>query len=273
MKTVLITGATGAIGKATAMELAKNNCQLILLGRNAEKLNALKANITKATGNNNIDVFVAELSEPSSIRKAVEEIKKKYTAINALINMAAIYRKDRSENSKGHEYMLATNHLGPFVLTNQMQDLLKAGKPSRVVTVSAPSTTKVNFDDIHGKQKFNPGFMGIFGATKMMNLMFTYSLAEKLKGSGVTTSAYHPGLVKTELTKDMGAFLNFIFGMMSSGPEKAAKQLCAVAIDKNYETSNGTFIKFDGKEIKSSAYSYDKAMQDKLWKLSEQLTL
>jgi retinol dehydrogenase-14 len=273
MKTVLITGATGAIGKATAMELAKNKCSLILLGRNSEKLNALKAEIAKTTGNTSVDVFIAELSEPASIARAAEEIKKKYTAINALINIAAIYKAQRAENSKGHEYMFATNHLGPFVLTNQVQDLLKAGKPSRVVTVTAPSTTKVNFDDIHGKQKFNPGFMGIFGATKMMNLMFTYSLAEKLKGSGVTTSAYHPGLVKTELTKDMGAFLNFIFGMMSSAPDKAAKMLAKAAIDPAYENSNGTFLKFDGKEIKSSAYSYDKAVQDKLWKLSEQLTL
>ena len=168
--------------------------------------------------------------------------------------------------------MFATNHLGPFVLTNEVLDLLKAGKPSRIVTVSAPSTTKINFDDIDSRKKFSPGFMGVFGATKMMNILFTYALARRIEGTGITASVFHPGLVKSELTKDMGAFLKFIIGLMSGPPDKAAKMLRDLAIDTRYNGSNGTFIKFDGKEIKSSAYSYDKEVQDKLWDLSEQLT-
>ena len=272
MKTILITGATGAIGKATAMELARQNCELILLGRNIEKLKVVKADIMMATHNQNVEVIQANLSEPKSIRKAVEEIKKKHTSLDALLNIAAVFNPRREENTHGHECMFATNHLGPFVLTNEVLDLLKAGKPSRIITVSAPSTTKVNFDDIDSKKKFSPGFMGVFGATKMMNILFTYALSERLKGTGVTASVFHPGLVKSNLTNEMGAVLKFIIGMMSGKPNKAAKMLAELALDEKWQNSNGTFIKFDGKEVKSSAYSHDKEVQEKLWKLSEELT-
>jgi NAD(P)-dependent dehydrogenase (short-subunit alcohol dehydrogenase family) len=271
-KTVLITGATGAIGKATALELAKNNCNLILFGRNAEKLNKVKSEISNSTGNNDIYAIVGDLSEPKSIKQVVTEIKQRYSSLNALINVAAIFKSKRLENSQGTEYMLSTNHLGPFALTNDLLDLLKAGKPARIITVSAPSTTKVNFDDINGAKKFSPGFMGVFGATKMMNIMFTYALARRLEGTGVTANVFHPGLIKSNLTKEMPAILNFVLKNISSEPDNAAKMLCTLAIDSKFEISNGTFYKFDGNQIKSNKYSYDKDLQEKLWTISEKLS-
>jgi len=271
-KTVVVTGATGAIGKATALELAKNNCAVILLGRNTDKLSKVQSEIIQATSNNDIETVVADLSEAKSIRQAIAEIKSKHNSLNALVNVAAIFTKNRTENSRGLEYTFSTNHLGPFILTNELLDLLKAGKPARVITVSAPSTTKINFDDINGKKNYSSGFLGAFGASKMMNIMFTYALARRLEGTGVSTSVFHPGLVKSELTKDMPKFLYYIFKTISSAPDKAAKMLCSLAIDKQYENSNGTFLKFDGKEIQSNKYSYDKDLQEKLWILSEQLS-
>ena len=271
-KTVLITGATGAIGKSTALELAKNNCQLILFGRNAEKLNKVKTEISNSTGNYDIDVIVGDLSEPGSIKHAVAEIKKKYSSLNALINVAAIFKAKRLENSKGIEYMLATNHLGPFALTNNLLDLLKAGKPARIVTVSAPSTTRINFDDINGSKKFSAGFMGAFGASKMMNIMFTYALSRRLEGTEIKAIVFHPGLVKSDLTNEMPSFLNFIFKRISNEPDKASKMLCNLAIGNQFKSSNGAFYKFDGSEIKSSKYSYDKEIQEKLWTISEHLS-
>lgn len=269
-KTVLITGATGAIGKATAFELAKNNCQLILLGRNPEKLAVVKSEIINTTGNNDIDMVIGDLSESESIKQAVTEIRKKHSSLNALVNVAGIFKSKRLENSAGLEYMFATNHLGPFILTNELLDLLKAGKPSRVVTVSAPSVSKINFDDLQGKEKFSA--LNSFGGSKMMNLMFTYALARRLNGSGVTTSVFHPGLVKSELTNEMPALLNFIFKQISKNPDNAARMLCSLAIDHDYVNSNGTFFKFDGKEIKSNKYSYDNETQEKLWMVSKQLS-
>jgi NAD(P)-dependent dehydrogenase (short-subunit alcohol dehydrogenase family) len=269
-KTVLITGATGAIGSATALELAKNNCTVILLGRNPEKLAKVRSEIIQATNNNDIETVLADLGEPKSILKAVAEINSRHKSLSALVNTAAIIAKTRTENSEGIESTFATNHLAPFILTNELMDLLKAGKPARVITVSAPSTTKINFDDINGKQKFSAGFLGAFGASKMMNIMFTYALARRLEGTGVTTSVYHPGLVKSELTKSLPKVLYYLFKMMSSSPEKAVKMLSSLAIDEQYENSNGTFFKYDGKEIQSNSYSHDKELQEKLWSLSEQ---
>jgi NAD(P)-dependent dehydrogenase (short-subunit alcohol dehydrogenase family) len=270
-KIVLMTGATGTIGRATALELAKNDCHLILLGRNSAKLSSAKSAIINETGNTDIDIYIADLSEPKSIHQAASEIKKKYTTLNGLINVAAIFKKNRLENSEGLEYMFATNHLGPFILTTEVLDLLRAGKPSKVVTVSAPSTTKINFDDITGKNKFSAGFMGAFGASKMMNLMFTYALARRLEGTGVTTNVFHPGLVKSDLTNEMPAILNFIFKLISKKPDNAAKTLCSLMIDTKFESSNGTFLTLDGKEIKSTEYSKSKELQEKLWTVSEQL--
>jgi NAD(P)-dependent dehydrogenase (short-subunit alcohol dehydrogenase family) len=270
-KLVLITGASGAIGKATAMQLAIHNCQLILLGRNSKKLMAVKNEIVQATGNNDIDIVIAELSEPASILKATAEIKARYTSLNALVNVAAIFRRDRIENSTGLECMFATNHLGPFLLTNELLDLLKNGKPSRIIIVSAPSTTKINFEDLQGKKKFSAGFMGTFGASKMMNLMFIYALARRLEGTGVTANVFHPGLVKSNLTREMPAILNFIFKQISKEPDNAAKMLCNLAIGAEYENSNGKFITLGGKELKSSEYSRNEDIQERLWTLSEEL--
>ena len=271
-KKVLITGVTGSIGRATAMELAKNNCHVILLGRDSGKLNSVRSELIQATGNSDIEAYVADLSESESIRKAVAEIKGIHSSLNALINVAAIFKTHRFENSKGYEYMFATNHLGPFILTNELLDLLKAGKPARVLTVSAPSTTKVNFDDLSGKKRFSNGFLGAFGSSKMMNLMFTYALARRLEGTGVTANVFHPGLIKSGLLKESPKLMYYFFRVVSSQPDKAAQMLCNLVLDSRYESINGRFFRFDGKEIKSNRYSHDEVLQEKLWLMSEQLS-
>jgi NAD(P)-dependent dehydrogenase (short-subunit alcohol dehydrogenase family) len=269
-KTVVITGITGAIGKATAIEFAKNNCRLILMGRDAGKVSGVRNEIRELTGSDNLDIAIADLSETKSIRRAVQEIKGKYSKLDVLINVAGVYKNKRLENSAGLEYMFATNHLGPFVLTNELLDLLESGN-GRIINISAPSTTKINFDDLQGKSKFSPGFLGAFGASKMMNIMFTYALARRLKGTGASTIVFHPGLVKSGLTDEMPAFLNYMFKMISGKPDKAARMIRQLAFEKDFNSKNGKFFQFQGKELKSSKYSYDQEIQEKLWVLSEQL--
>ena len=270
-KTVLITGITGAIGKAAAIEFAKNNCRLILSGRDTDRVSAVKSEIEALTGNHDLDIAIADLSEPQSIRLAVQVIKKKYNSLNGLLNIAGIFKSRRLENSAGLEYMFATNHLGPFVLTNELLDLLKSGK-GRIVTVAAPSTTKINFNDLQGKNKFSSGFLGSFGASKMMNIMFTYALARRLNGSGVTANVFHPGLVRSGLTDEMPAIMNFLFKVISGKPDKPAGMLYRLVTGKEFENVNGKFYQFDGKEISSSKYSYDTDIQEKLWSISEKLS-
>jgi NAD(P)-dependent dehydrogenase (short-subunit alcohol dehydrogenase family) len=166
--------------------------------------------------------------------------------------------------------MFTINHLAPFVLTTRLTDLLKASKPARIITITAPSVTKLNFDDLQGEKKFSA--LNAFGASKMMNLLFTYSLARRLEGTGVSASALHPGLVRSDLTNEMPSILRNITRLMSGKPDNAARMICSLSIGANYPDINGKFYKFSGKELRSSAYSYDKELQDKLWLISEQLS-
>jgi NAD(P)-dependent dehydrogenase (short-subunit alcohol dehydrogenase family) len=269
-KTILITGVTGTIAGATALEIAKSGATVVLLARNKNKLEKLKIEISQKSGNNNIDILIADLSDIASVKNAVKEFKQKYYRLDALVNVAAVYRSKREVTKDNLEVMFATNHLALFILTNELLDLLKASQPARILTVTAPSTTKLNFDDLQGEKKFSA--LNFFGGSKMMNLMFTYSVARRLEGAGVTATALHPGLVKSDLTKEMPSILKYIFGLMAGKPDEAANMLCSLAIDSKYSNSNGKFFKFNGKEIKSSSYSYDNELQEKLWTISKQLS-
>jgi NAD(P)-dependent dehydrogenase (short-subunit alcohol dehydrogenase family) len=269
-KTVLITGVTGTIGRATALQVARSGATVVLLARNRMKLEWVKSEVSKKSGNNNIDILVTDLSDIFSVKDAVREFKQNYNRLDVLVNVAAVYRNKREVTEDNLELMFATNHLGTFILTNELLDLLKVSKPARIITVTAPSTTKLNFDDLQGEKKFSA--LNSFGGSKMMNLMFTYSLSRRLEGTGVTATALHPGLVKSDLTKEMPSVLKYIFGLMAGKPDKAAKMLCSLAIDSKYSNSNGKFYKYNGKEINSSAYSYDKELQEKLWTISKQLS-
>jgi NAD(P)-dependent dehydrogenase (short-subunit alcohol dehydrogenase family) len=267
-KTVLISGVTGAIGGATALEIANTGANVVLLARNKSKLEQLKKEIVHKSGNNDIDILVADLSEIASIKNATKEFKQKYGRLDALVNVAAIYSGKREMTKDNLESMFAVNHVAPFIFANELIGLLKESK-GRIVTVSAPSTTKMNFEDLQGEQKFSA--LTAFGASKMMNLMFTYSLARRLKGTGVSATVLHPGVVKSNLTDEMPAILKFIFGLIAGKPDAAAKMLCALAVDAQYENTNGKFFKYNGKEMKSSPYSYDINLQEKLWTLTEKI--
>ncbi len=268
-KTILITGVTGAIGSATAMNVAKADTTVILLARNKSKLEVLKNKIIEKTGNKNVDILVADLSQMASVKNAANEFKQKYNRLDALINIAAVYRPARELTKDNLETMFAVNHLAPFALTNELLPLLKASQPSRVINVAAPSFTKLNFDDLQGEKKFSP--VNAFGASNMMNLLFTYELARRVETTDVSISAFHPGLVKSEITSEMPLGFKLLFSVLSGKADKPAATLAKMAVDPAYQNINGKFIKFDGKETKSNAYSHDKANQEKLWKISEQL--
>jgi len=268
-KAVLITGATGALGKAAALEIARSGAKVTLLARNKNKLESVKKEISEETGNNNIDIQVADLSDISSVKSAVHEFKQKHDRLDVLVNIAAVYKGKKELTKDKLEVMFATNHLGPFILTKSLLKLLKASKHPRIINVSAPSVTKIKFDDLQGEKKFSA--LNAFGASKMMNLMFTYSLSRRLDCTGITASVFHPGLMNSGLMKEMPGFLKIVVRLMSKKPEKAAKMLYRLAIDSEYASTSGNFYKFNGDIIKSSDYSYDTDIQDKLWKISEEL--
>src|SRR5215211_5699990 len=175
-KVFVVTGATSGIGKALAGDLAKTGETVVIVARDAGHGNAALREIRSATQNQNIDLQLCDLSVLSSVRNLAEILKSKYEAIDVLINNASVYKKKRVVTVDGFEEMFAANHLGPFLLTNLLLEHLQAAVQvngsARVLNITAPSTTPLNFDDLQGEKRFNS--MNTFGATKMANLLFTF---------------------------------------------------------------------------------------------------
>ena len=267
-KVCVITGANRGIGKATAEALAQLGATVILACRDIERGEIAKAEIISATSNPNVELMLVDLSLQESIQKMVTAFGEKHDRLDVLVNNAGIYKSQRELTPAGLEMMFATNHLGPFLLTNLLLDKLKASSPARVLVVTAPSTTPVDFDNLQGEKRFSS--LQAFGVTKMCNLLFTYELSRRLEGTGVTVNAVHPGLSKTNLMTEAPIILRWLTQLASKTPQKAAVSLAYLASSAEMVNTSGKFFK-DRKEIKSNQYSYDQNVQRQLWDVSTAL--
>ena len=272
-KLCLITGATDGIGKETANYLAGFNARLILVGRDQSKGESVRNELMVQTGNDQIDIMTADLSNMNAIQKLSAEIHKKYNKLNVLINNAGAFFSKREITDDGFEKTFTLNHLGYFLLTKLLLDLIKKSTDARIVNVSsqAHAGSTINFDDLHGEKDFSG--WNAYKQSKLMNIMFTYKLAELLQDTQITVNTLHPGFVRTHFGDNND-------GMVGIGL-KLAKMLGAISIKKGTKTSvflassptvNGVtgkyFIKCKPK--KSSAASYNKSNIDRLWKATEQ---
>ena len=268
MKTIVITGVTGAVGKAAAEALARQkDLKLILIGRDISKLKELGDKLQKQGAA--IETVVSDMADPASVKAAVNKIKSGNSSINALVNIAAVYKSKKTLTNQHQETMFATNHLGPFTLTTGLMPLLEAAQGAKVITVAAPTTTKLDFENLNGEKKFSA--LSAFGASKMMNLLMTFKLAELEKNRSVASMAFHPGLVRSELLKESPAFIRGLFRMISSPPEKAGKTIADLVLNGDLKEQNGKFYTINSKQMKAAAYAHDKGIQEKLWSLSSRL--
>ena len=216
-----------------------------------------------------MELMVCDLSIQRSVRGLAKEFAASHRQLHILVNNAAIVIRRRILTEDGLELMLATNHLGPFLLTNLLLELLKAGAPSRIITVSAPSTTKLDFDNLQGEKRFRP--LWAFGASKMANLLFTYELAKHLEGSGVTANVLHPGLMRSGLMREAPLMIRLVTSRVSKGAERAAEALIHLAASPEVQGVTGSFFK--GRRIAdSNPYSRDRGVQRRLWEASANLT-
>ena len=268
MKTIIVTGVTGSIGKAVAQALAqRGNIHLILAGRSAARLEELQNELQGKT--TKVDTLPLDLSDTVSVGRAVETIKADYQAIDALVNIAAVYKAQKALSAQGHELMFATNHLGPFAFTTGLLPLLKATPGAKVLTVTAPSTTKIDFGNLNGEKKFSA--LTAFGASKMMNLLFTFQLAKEFGSDKQVSMAFHPGLVKSDLMSDVPALFRGLLRLVSSLPQKAGAAIATLILNESAALQNGKFFNSNGKELKPTALAQDAAVQQQLWAASELL--
>ena len=272
-KIFVVTGATSGIGKALIEDLAKTGQAIVVVARDADRGSAVLNEITSATQNPNLDLQLCDLSVLSSVRNLAQILNSKYQKINVLINNASVYKRKRVTTVEGFEEMFATNHLGPFLLTNLLLELLQAGVQengsAHVLNITAPSTVQLDFNDLQSEKKFNS--LTAFGATKMANLLFTFALARRLENTGITVNAIHPGLARSSLMKESFPLLRLFTWLISSPPQKVTENIVQPATASAYEQMSGKFL-HRGKEIEAPEYAYDHEAQQQLWDASERLT-
>ena len=272
-KTGLITGGNSGIGKATALGLARMGATVVIVARSKEKGEAALAEIIAKSGNRNVELMLADMSSQDSIRRLASDFEARHQKLHLLVNNAGVYLTRRIATVDGLESTFATNHLGPFLLTNLLLDLLKASVPSRIVNVTsdAHNGAKVNFEDLQGEKRFS-GWQA-YGQSKLAMILFTHELAKRLEGTGVTVNSAHPGVVRTNFAKNNG-LVTFGFRLMRpffTSPETAAKRILYVATSPDLDGVTGKYFT-KMREAKSSQESYDDESAERLWQISEQLT-
>jgi NAD(P)-dependent dehydrogenase (short-subunit alcohol dehydrogenase family) len=273
-KIVLITGSTDGIGKAAAEALAGMRAKVVLVGRNPEKTAKVAAEITQKTTNSDVDYLIADLSDQAQLRCMADEFHQKYNRLDVLVNNAGAIFMTRRLSHDGFEMTFALNHLAYFLLTNLLLDILKTNKPARIVNVSSSwhQDTRLNFDDLQHKQHYNP--QKVYGETKLANLYFTYELSRRLKDSGVTVNALHPGFVSTKIGANNGSIYHLALGLShlaAISSAKGAETIICLASSPEVEGVTGKYF-IQKKEARSSDVSYDVEVAHRLWQVSLELT-
>ena len=274
-KVVMITGANSGIGKETAIELAKMGANIVMVCRSRERGEKALEKIKEMANSEKIELLIADLADQSSIRKMVERFKKSHDKLHVLINNAGVMLSKRTTTPEGYERTFAINHLGHFLLTNLVLDMLKASSPARIINVSssAHKFAKLNFDDIDNEHKFS-GFR-TYANSKLFNILFSYELARRLEGTEVTVNALHPGVIRTNLGKDntnkLIRLLSTIFRLFMMSSKKGARTTVYLANSPDVENVNGKYF-VNRKQKKSSKISFEQTLQNKLWEISANLT-
>jgi len=259
-KVCLITGASSGLGKETSIALAEMGARVVMVCRNRERGEVARKEIVEKSGNPSIDLIVCDLSSLAEVRKLADEVLAKYSVLNVLINNAGVVSIGGGTTVDGFETTLAVNYLAPFLLTNLLLELLKNSAPSRIVNVSSDAHIRGRLDlDQIAKGK-SGARMSAYANSKLALVMFTYELARRLQGTGVTANCLHPGDVATKMWR-MPSFLTRLFLKSVS---EGAQTIIFLASSPKVEGLTGRYFE-DEKEKRSSDESYDEEEGRRLW--------
>jgi len=270
-KTVLITGGSSGIGKATAIGLATLGARVAITGRDPRRVEAAAAEIRNDSGNPAVDGFTADLSSQAEVRRLAEEVLDAYPRLDVLVNNVGGSWATRHVTADGLEHTFALNHLAAFLLTNLLLDRLKASAPARVVTVSsnAQSLGKIDFEDLQGERNYSE--QKAYPQSKLASVMFTYELARRLEGSGVTATVLHPGVVRTGFGAEDPSLIfkvvvPFYRPFMKTAQQGAATSIYLASSPKVEGVTGRYFAK--GRPQTSNKASYDDPAATRLWQVS-----
>jgi NAD(P)-dependent dehydrogenase (short-subunit alcohol dehydrogenase family) len=265
-KTVLITGATDGLGRKVAQMAAEEGADLLLHGRDAKKGDALLAELKGAGAKGRLEFYRADLASLEEVRAMAREVLARHGRLDVLINNAGVALfgdKPREESRDGHELHFQVNYLAHVLLTEMLLAALRAGAPSRIVNVSSLGQAPIDFDDVHLKRSYS-GTQG-YCQSKLAQIMFTIELAERLKGSGVTAMALHPGtFMNTNMVIGQGL-------QAQSRVEDGAEAVYRLAFSPEHEGESGGFYN-QFQPGQPNAQAADPAARKRLWDLSARLT-
>jgi retinol dehydrogenase-14 len=272
-RTVLVTGGTAGIGRATALGLAAMGAHLAVTGRDRGRAEAAARQI-RAAGGGQVEVFVADLSSQAEVRRLAGEVLQRLSRIDVLVNNAGGYWNTRHVTADGLERTFALNHLAPFLLTSLLLDRLNHSAPARVITVSSNvhAMGRIDFGDLQGERSYSGA--RAYNQSKLANVLFTYELARRLPAARVTANALHPGVVRTSFgAGDPGTvqrmFTPFMRPFMKSPARGAATSIHLASAPGPEQVTGGYFA--GSKPGKSAGRSYDQAAAARLWQVSADL--
>lgn len=275
-KTIIVTGANSGIGKATAAEMLRCQGRVIMACRNRERAEKAAQEIQQEAGpeQGELVIKLLDLASLKSVRSFCEEIMKEESRIDILINNAGIYQCPYTKSEDGFEMQFAVNHLGHFLLTNLLLDLLKRSAPSRIIVVSSKlyKYGEINFDDLNSEQSYDKAFA--YARSKLANLLFTLELSHRLEETGVTVNALTPGIVRTNLGRHvhipllMKPLFNLASQAFFKSPEEGAQTSIYLACSPDVEGVQGKCFA-NCHEEPLLAKATDEEVAKKLWDISE----
>jgi NAD(P)-dependent dehydrogenase (short-subunit alcohol dehydrogenase family) len=273
-KTVLITGANQGIGKASAIALGAMGAKLVLVCRNADKARAAIVDIEKA-GAKDVELIVGDMASQADVRRIASEFKSKHDRLDVLLNNAGVLVTSRRTTVDGIEETFAINHLGYFLLTNLLLDVLKSSAPARIVSVSSEAHrgASVNWDDLQFANSSFSSFRA-YGQSKLCNILFTKELARRLEGTKVTANCLHPGVIASGFGQTYGGFMSFVLKVASPfliTPEKGARTQVWLASSPEVEGVTGKYFDKCAEKQPNNA-AQDESAPRRLWEISEKLT-
>ncbi len=272
--TVLVTGANQGIGKAAAIALARKGARVVLVSRNADKGAAALAEVQAASPQRDGELLVADLSSQAEVRRLAAEFRARHARLDVLVNNAGVIVPERHTTVDGIEETFAVDHLAPMLLTLELMDLLKASAPARVVTVSSEAHrgASMHWDDLQFRSHKYRSFKA-YGQSKLANILFTYELARRLEGTGVTANALHPGVIASGFGQTYPGPLSVLVKIARPfllTPEEGAATSVYLASSPEVEGITGQYFS-KCRPVRSNAVSYDIASQRKLWALSVEM--
>lgn len=266
----LITGASSGIGRATALGLAKLGMTVVVVARDMERGNTAVADIRRQSGNTAVDLLLADLSEMQQVRDLAATFQTGYGRLDVLINNAGLIPQTRQETANGFEMQFTVNHLAHFLLTQLLIDQLRASAPARIINVSSMTHQwgEIDLNDLQSRRRYEP--RAAYAQSKLANVLFTYELARRLAGSGVTANCLHPGVIATRLNADYAGRSRRTDAPAAEAMRGARTSLYLASAPELESVSGKYFV--NSAAVRSSDRSYDTELARRLWDESVRLT-